>query len=260
MPEMTNKESSDRDIFSAKLKSATLACWHPELGLAEVTRMRGNFWRTVGFTINQRSFLYPEEALFLVERNTIIMMEDSKPLSNKVFSETIMKKIPLCCYLVYSKLKKYDYIVVRHKNSIRSFSSETDIYKAINTHSSSLSSSSSPSSSPSSLLDVLVSFDLYIHGTSWSKSKMKHMIPKAYVIISTDRLTFSPSLTTCIIDAAAGVPVIFAVMHSSHHIQLEEYTDAAHSLDWSLDMSSSLSIPSLTVSSFEDKECNNEII
>ena len=36
------------DVMANK-KSAALATWLPSLGLAEVTQMRGNFWRTTGY-------------------------------------------------------------------------------------------------------------------------------------------------------------------------------------------------------------------
>lgn len=36
------------DVIANK-KSAALAIWQPSLGLAEVTQMRGNFWRTTGY-------------------------------------------------------------------------------------------------------------------------------------------------------------------------------------------------------------------
>ena len=44
---VVRNDSLPFDIIANK-KSAALAIWLPALGLAEVTQMRGNFWRTTG--------------------------------------------------------------------------------------------------------------------------------------------------------------------------------------------------------------------
>ena len=74
-------------------------------GLVEVTKMRGNFWRVHGFSENQKSLLYPEEALYLVERQTLYVENNGELFKFKDLYEKVLSIIPLACYLTYLKLK-----------------------------------------------------------------------------------------------------------------------------------------------------------
>jgi tRNA-splicing endonuclease subunit sen54 N-term len=55
---VVKNDSLPLDILVNK-KSAAVAIWQSALGLAEVTQMRGNFWRTTGTT-------HPKTALFFI--------------------------------------------------------------------------------------------------------------------------------------------------------------------------------------------------
>ena len=60
-----------KDFNASKLidtKTIAVGCWNPLTGLVEVTKMRGNFWKICGFSIQQKNYLYPEEALYLAEK------------------------------------------------------------------------------------------------------------------------------------------------------------------------------------------------
>jgi len=67
--------------------------------------MRGNFWRICGFVINRKQFLYPEEALYLVEKSQLLIFVDGKIISPNEFYEKVILIIPLYCYLVYARLR-----------------------------------------------------------------------------------------------------------------------------------------------------------
>lgn len=74
-------------------------------GIVEITKMRGNFWRVHGYSENQKSLLYPEEALYLVERQTLYVEHDGELCKFKDLYERVLSIVPLACYLVYLKLK-----------------------------------------------------------------------------------------------------------------------------------------------------------
>ena len=54
-------------------KTASEALWHPVERLIEVMKMKGNFWKTMGFSMRKRDYLFPEEALILMERGQMIV-------------------------------------------------------------------------------------------------------------------------------------------------------------------------------------------
>ena len=102
----------DREYFTDRpytvrvnSKHAATGRWNDALGLVEIISMRGNFWTKVGFTINQKNFLYPEEALYLVERAQLFIDNKGGVLPSSLFYEIVVKKIKLAVYLTYVKLK-----------------------------------------------------------------------------------------------------------------------------------------------------------
>jgi tRNA-splicing endonuclease subunit sen54 N-term len=76
-----------------------------EIGVVEVVKLAGNYWRTTGYSMNARCFLYPEEALYLFEEKKIHMEGKGEVLSLESFYTTVTTIIPLQCYLTYAKLK-----------------------------------------------------------------------------------------------------------------------------------------------------------
>jgi hypothetical protein len=102
----------DREYFADRpytvrvnSKHAATGRWHEALGLVEIISMRGNFWTKMGFTVNQKNFLYPEEALYLVERAQLFIDNKGGVLPSSLFYELVAKKIELAVYLTYVKLK-----------------------------------------------------------------------------------------------------------------------------------------------------------
>ncbi|XP_077980248.1 uncharacterized protein LOC144435534 [Glandiceps talaboti] len=102
----------------ARLGSVAQATWHPDRGQAEITVERGKFWLTMGHHRNGKKWLYPEEALFLIDMGALELYYSSVALSvQEAYSMVIPKDIPLDYYQVYSHLLRLGYIVKRHQGS-----------------------------------------------------------------------------------------------------------------------------------------------
>jgi hypothetical protein len=104
--------------------------WDEGLGLAEVRDMRGNFWRTHGFSMNRKNMLHPEETLYLYETGKLQLYVEGEKVVFHEFYELIINLISLPCYLTYTKLKNLDYIVMRYHRSGAplSFKNDDEIY------------------------------------------------------------------------------------------------------------------------------------
>jgi hypothetical protein len=88
--------------------STTVAFWQRQLGLAQVTKLRGNCWRKHGFCINITNFFYPEEALLLYERGFLVVTKTpngSDCMTKQELYEAVLEVISLSCYLTYARLK-----------------------------------------------------------------------------------------------------------------------------------------------------------
>lgn len=131
--------------------STTVAFWQRQLGLAQVTKLRGNCWRKHGFCINITNFFYPEEALLLYERGFVVITKTPNGtdyMTKQELYEAVLEVISLSCYLTYARLKvsrycvtimrfvfniflsiskSLDYIVFRHKKSIKAFQDSNDL-------------------------------------------------------------------------------------------------------------------------------------
>ncbi|KAJ3413275.1 tRNA-splicing endonuclease subunit sen54 [Chytridiales sp. JEL 0842] len=77
-------------------KSITLAIWHPEKNMASILKPRGAIFDTIGFNSSGKNgakpltWLYPEEALFLVERGTVILRhKEVDDLINEQLSDDV---------------------------------------------------------------------------------------------------------------------------------------------------------------------------
>lgn len=88
--------------------STTVAFWQRTLGLAQVTKLRGNCWRKHGFSVNNANFFYPEEVLYLYERGSLVVsktLHGVDYMSKQELFEAVLEFLPLSCYLTYSRLK-----------------------------------------------------------------------------------------------------------------------------------------------------------
>lgn len=86
------------------LKNAAIGSWEGDV--LRMTKIKGSFWRIMGHDRNGISYLYPEEALYLLERKQLIVSnEENDSTAAPDFYQTVMNTLPLACYLTYAKLK-----------------------------------------------------------------------------------------------------------------------------------------------------------
>jgi hypothetical protein len=104
VPPVTAPSASTGAIRS----SLTVTYWQAQLGLAQVTKLRGNCWRKHGFSINNTNFFYPEEALLLFDRGYVVVtktMNGTDYMTKQELFEAVLQVISLSCYLTYARLK-----------------------------------------------------------------------------------------------------------------------------------------------------------
>ena len=110
-----NKRSrSERDIeettesFSVNInmKQAAVGVWRKVLQLVEVTKMKGKFWNRHGFTRGGLNYLYPEEALLLIESGKLcIEGPTGMPVPSSLIYESMLSILDLPVYLTFLKLR-----------------------------------------------------------------------------------------------------------------------------------------------------------
>ncbi|GAQ79494.1 hypothetical protein KFL_000310440 [Klebsormidium nitens] len=99
----------------ATRKTLSVARWHPNRGLAEALVMKGNMWQNMGIVRQGRIFCQPEEALYMVERGSLLLLLGSEPASvQQVHSLLLHQGRPLQAYHVYCNLRKLGYILQRY--------------------------------------------------------------------------------------------------------------------------------------------------
>ncbi|XP_065580278.1 uncharacterized protein LOC136040112 isoform X1 [Artemia franciscana] len=90
------------------------AIWHSDLKLAEVTKISGSYWQSFGFQIDDKLYLRPEEALFLIETACVELRYEGVPISIQQGFELLFKdKEELQNYRIYRELKQLGYRVRR---------------------------------------------------------------------------------------------------------------------------------------------------
>lgn len=93
--------------------------WDKERRLVQLHREMRSFWEHMGFTDDKRKWLYPEEALFLMETNVMQVLYKSWPLSiQEGYSMFVDDMFPLEFYQVYSHLRRIGYVVLRHRGRL----------------------------------------------------------------------------------------------------------------------------------------------
>ncbi|ESO83967.1 hypothetical protein LOTGIDRAFT_229530 [Lottia gigantea] len=90
--------------------------WNPQLKLVEFEKEMGKFWSNMGFVDKHRKWLYPEEALFLMEANLMEVSFNELPLSiQEAYNEFISDSFKLEEYQIYCHLRRHGYLVRRHE-------------------------------------------------------------------------------------------------------------------------------------------------
>ncbi|KAK6170888.1 hypothetical protein SNE40_019177 [Patella caerulea] len=99
-----------------KLGNLVQGIWNPEKYLIEFEREMGKFWSNMGFVDHKRKWLFPEEALFLMESNMLEVTYNDIPLSiEEAYNEFMSHGINLEEYQVYCHLRRHGYLVRRHQ-------------------------------------------------------------------------------------------------------------------------------------------------
>lgn len=99
-------------------KHLARAEWVSERGLACVTCTRGNAMQSMGFFEHGKQYLFPEEALWLVDRGGIDLCIDGLPASTqRAWAVTISAHncVSMEEYLVYAYLRRAGYVVRRYE-------------------------------------------------------------------------------------------------------------------------------------------------
>lgn len=102
----------------ARQKHMATAEWDKSREMARVTALRGNSIQSMGKFDNGKQYLYPEEALFLVDRGTLDLLVDGHPASFQrawALAMTTSNCISLEQYLTYAHLRRGGYVVRRFK-------------------------------------------------------------------------------------------------------------------------------------------------
>ncbi|KAL0279596.1 UNVERIFIED_CONTAM: hypothetical protein PYX00_001115 [Menopon gallinae] len=118
-----------------KLGSLSQAVWHRDIQKAEVTHQVGSYWSSVGHTVDKKLFLFPEEALYLVETGVLELQHGDIPVSiQRAYSLLLEPATDLTedCYRVYAQLTANGYKVLRHNasNILTKYEKQLQIHKA----------------------------------------------------------------------------------------------------------------------------------
>lgn len=165
-------EDAFNDSKRVVSENVAIGCYNPAISLVEVTKMKGNFWKVSGFSVQQRNFLYPEEALYLAEKCALKILDTEKAQINfTTFYQLVVAKVTLPGYLTYAKLRNLDYITFRHRKQVKCFGGDDDVYNYLKAN------------PTMTLLDSLVSYDVHPYGSNFSKNVERRPKPVSYVVV-----------------------------------------------------------------------------
>lgn len=105
LTESTYSGPKNAEEVERRRKHMTECLWQPNIRLAEVIRQTGKYWKNCGFTRSNKSYFYPEEVLYLAEKDRLYVKDGSTVLEVQELYELILNYIPLPCYLAYVRLK-----------------------------------------------------------------------------------------------------------------------------------------------------------
>ncbi|KAJ8728317.1 hypothetical protein PYW08_016702 [Mythimna loreyi] len=89
--------------------------WRDDLMLAEVTQKAGGHWQYLGHNVGKKLYLRPEEALFLMEVNCLLLKHNEVTVSlQKAYSLLLSSSTTMIQYKVYASLSRLGYRVFRH--------------------------------------------------------------------------------------------------------------------------------------------------
>jgi len=116
-----------------KLRSLVQGVWDESNKLVNVDKP-GKFWAHMGFTDNRRNWLYPEEALFLIEVNALEVYHKGVSMSvQEAYDAFLGNQVTLPQYQVFAHLRRLGYVVLRHEteNVITEYERKINLNKYI---------------------------------------------------------------------------------------------------------------------------------
>lgn len=106
------EEFEKQKIYYTVTKKTAVAAWQSKLSLFEIFQIKGNFWKKTGFSEGGKNYLYPEEALYLLEKRQIALCRSIEDLNQQIYLtkeeayDLILDSVlDLAAYLIYVKLK-----------------------------------------------------------------------------------------------------------------------------------------------------------
>ena len=218
------------------------AKWDAGRGVAVVQRSRGKFMSTMGYA----QFLFPEEAVFLADRDEIELVEEVPPPADappnalpgerkldgvEIFGVLDRAGIDLKCYTAYAVLREQRFQVYRRGawrtpkeqwgalpapgvNVVRplaSSSSSSDTTTSTTTNDEESTTKRAKPSAPS----LTLAFDAYMPMAGFSKNNMGKPAFSLAVVASDDSLPPVAQLRELIATADAGVPVRLCIVGDS---------------------------------------------
>uniref|UniRef100_UPI00359011A4 tRNA-splicing endonuclease subunit Sen54-like isoform X2 n=1 Tax=Myxine glutinosa TaxID=7769 RepID=UPI00359011A4 len=104
-----------RSVWNVCRGNLVQAEWNSKLGKVELKSNPGKFWHTMGHTENGVNYLFPEEALYLLECASLEIIVRGLPLSIQDGYEMLIGtgSLSLEDYHVYAHLKRLSYVVLR---------------------------------------------------------------------------------------------------------------------------------------------------
>uniref|UniRef100_UPI00358FA29F tRNA-splicing endonuclease subunit Sen54-like n=1 Tax=Myxine glutinosa TaxID=7769 RepID=UPI00358FA29F len=109
-----------------RLGNLVQAEWNSELGKVELKSNPGKFWHTMGHMENGVNYLFPEEALYLLECASLEIIVRGLPLSIQDGYEMLIGTGSFVSFQVYAHLKRLSYVVLRF-DPVDSFSAWSSV-------------------------------------------------------------------------------------------------------------------------------------
>ncbi|XP_064644318.1 tRNA-splicing endonuclease subunit Sen54-like [Lineus longissimus] len=111
--------ANTREVLSeAKVNlcgSLVTGLWLPDQSLVEVVKGKGLFWQYMGHSEMKKDYLFPEEALFLLDSGTMEVLYGGMPLSIQQAYARLLCDLTIAEYQVYAHLMRQGYIVSRYR-------------------------------------------------------------------------------------------------------------------------------------------------
>ena len=170
------------------------AIWNNSLMKAKVTKSCGKYWNVMGHMQENNLYIYLEEALFLLECNSLELIHDDISMSLQQAFQLLTSKKSDCSlesYLTYSKLARLGYKVLRHRkdatftsceahgdeNLLMNTKSNCDTMSTTYKQSKVLSHKNNKNESTKVCKDLVIQLIQSVHDISRGQTHLTHQIP-----------------------------------------------------------------------------------